>query len=185
MKVLMTLLSICFFISIISCKKTKEELPTKYCWQLIDVLGNNINQVCDKTEDELKECIRTNSCGITSIPGFTIDCGYYRVDGEKFCYQIGNFTTQEPITESQAKLLSRCFFSGATPIKTACVACQRWYTRDKMTYKPNNTTTYSPITVKNYCGDTLTKIYQGRQIIKKDDADSLIVLQFSNNGTNW
>jgi hypothetical protein len=184
MKILITILSICFFISIVSCKKTKEESPAKYCWQLIDPNGNNIGQVCDKTEEELRECIRTSNCGIVNVTGASLDCGYYRADGEKFCWQIGNYTVSDA-NEYQAKLFSRCYFGGVTPVKSTCIPCQRWYTRDKMTYKPNNTITYTQTRVTNYCGDTLTKIYQGRQIIKKDDADSLIVLQFSNNGTNW
>jgi hypothetical protein len=185
MKILFSILSVCFFVSIVSCKKDKEVAPEKYCWQIIDALGNNINQICDKTEEELRGCIKSNSCGITSsASGFTLDCGYYRVDGEKFCWQIGAYNLNDA-NEYQAKLFGRCFLGGAIPVKTTCIPCQRWYTRDKMTYKPNNTTTYTQIRVGNYCGDTLTKIYQGRQIIKKDDADSLIVLQFSNNGTNW
>ena len=41
------------------------------------------------------------------------------------------------------------------------------------------------ITKQKFCGDTLSTLYQGRQIIRKDDADSLVIIQFSNNGTNW
>jgi hypothetical protein len=186
MKVLITILSICFFVSIVSCKKDKaEDSPAKHCWQLIDYNGNNLAEICDKTETELLACVANSSCG-SFLGGNTLTaCNYYQSDGEKFCYQIGTRTTPEPITESYANLLSKCYFGGATLVKTTCIPCQRWYTRDKMTYKPNNTITYTQTRVTNYCGDTLTKIYQGRQIIKKDDADSLIVLQFSNNGSNW
>jgi hypothetical protein len=186
MKVLITILSICFFVSIVSCKKDKaEDIPAKHCWQLIDYNGNNLAEICDKTETELIACVTNNTCG-SFLGGNTINsCNYYQSDGAKFCYQIGSRTTQEPITESHANLLSKCYFGGAAPVKSTCIPCQYWYTRDKKTYKPNNTITYSYVTKTNYCGDTLTKIYQGRQIIKKDDADSLIVLQFSNNGTNW
>ena len=186
MKLLITILIVCVSFFIVSCKKDKaEEISAKHCWQIIDYSGNNLAQICDKTEAELIECVNNKTCGNFLGPNPITSCNYYQTDGEKFCYQIGNSTTSEPVTESYANLLSRCYRGGAAIIKTTCITCQRWYTRDKMTYKPNNTTTYTQIRIGNYCGDTLTKIYQGRQIIKKDDADSLIVLQFSNNGTNW
>jgi hypothetical protein len=185
MKISITILSICFFISIMSCKKDKaEELPAKHCWQIVDFAGNNLAEICDKTEAELLACVANNSCG-SFLGGNTLtSCNYYQSDGEKFCYQIGNITP-DPMTESQAKLIAKCYYGNAPLIKLDCVACKFWYTREKRQKKPAEPINYTPGIKRNYCGDTLTKIYQGRQIIKKDDADSLIVLQFSNNGTNW
>jgi hypothetical protein len=185
MKVLITILSICFFVSIVSCKKDKaEDVPVKHCWQIVDYAANNLAEVCDKTEAELIACVTNNTCG-SFLGGNTINsCNYYQSDGEKFCYQIGNITP-DPMTESQAKLLARCFYSNAPLTKLDCVACKFWYTREKQQKKPSGIIYYSAITKRNYCGDTLTKIFQGKQVIRKDDADSLVIIQFSNNGQNW
>jgi hypothetical protein len=185
MKVFITILSIYFFISIVSCKKDKaEDESAKHCWQLIDYNGNNLSEICDKTESELIACVTNSTCG-SFLGGNTItSCNYYQTDGEKFCYQIGNITP-DPMTESQAKLIAKCYYGNAPLIKLDCVTCKFWYTREKLQKKPAGNINYSAVTKRNYCGDTLTKIFQGKQVIRKDDADSLVIIQFSNNGQNW
>ena len=185
MKVLVTILIVCVSLFIISCKKDKaEEISAKHCWQIIDYSGNNLAQICDKTEAELLECVANNTCGNFIGTNPITTCNYYQTDGEKFCYQIGNITP-DPMTESQAKLLAKCFYGNAPLIKLDCVACKFWYTREKKQKKPSGIIYYSPANKRNYCGDTLNVIFQGKQVIRKDDADSLIIIQFSNNGQNW
>jgi hypothetical protein len=171
-----------FFIVISTgCKK---ESNTKYCWQVVDNLGNDLTAICDKTEAELVDCIRNNTCGIYNNSHVT-NCNYYKLGGDKFCWKINNSYFRD-LTENRAAFIARCFYGNATAIKTDCsFTCSPWYNRYKNTYKPANSVTYSQVRLQQYCGDTLATLYQGRQIIIKDDVDSLIVIQFSNNGVNW
>jgi hypothetical protein len=181
MKTFLPGIIICFIL-FIGCKKETEK---RHCWQLIDNVGNDLNAVCDKTEAELLYCVKNNTCGTYFNGGSITSCNYYQTDGDRFCWKINNSYFRD-ITESQANLYARCFYGNAIPAKVDCsFACQRWYHREKKTYKPTSSITYSFVTLENFCGDTVATLYQGRQIIRKDDADSLIVTQFSNNGINW
>jgi hypothetical protein len=184
MKIIFSIFAFSFLISISSCKKANENVE-KYCWQLLDANGGEVGQVCDKTEAELRDCILSNKCGTFNISN-DLSCNYYRADGEKFCWKIGNvISATGKINEFGANLLAKCYGVTQPPVKTTCIDCARWYVREKKLFKPQNTITYSPLRVPLLCGDTLTKLFQGRQIIRKDDADSLIVIQFSNDGQNW
>ncbi len=174
------LLSCCGFL--FSCENDQDPAD-RHCWTIIDALGNTVGQVCNRTEAELLLCASNGSCGFPSGTILT-QCDYYQSDGAKFCYSF-NGTYAGELTESQAAVYGRCFFGGATPVKVNCQNCAFWYHREKRTYKPTGQFVFSSITRQNFCGDTLTTLYQGRQIIRKDDADSLVVIQFSNNGTNW
>lgn len=164
-----------------SCKKESNK---KYCWQVVDNSGSDLTVICNKTESELVDCIKNNTCGVFNNPNPTT-CNYYKSGGDIFCWKINNSYFRD-LTENRAAFIARCYYGNATAIKIDCsYACAPWYNRYKNTYKPNNTTTYSQVRLQQYCGDTLATLYQGRQIIIKDDTDSLIVLQFSNNGINW
>ncbi len=156
---------------LIACKK-EEPGEDRFCWQRIDNFGNNLDQVCDKTEAEMKAL----------YPG---DCGYYKTDGEKSCWLIHNAVFPNTTREG-AELMARCFYGGnVTPQKVACDYCRRWYHRQKRTYKPTGSFAYSPTTSEQFCGDTATKLFQGRQVVLRETADSLIIVQFSNDGVNW
>lgn len=182
MKLLFTFLTF-FIVFFTGCKKNESE--KRYCWQLIDNSGNDLTAICDKTEAELLDCVKNNQCGIFNNGNAITNCNYYKIEGSRFCWKINNNYLRD-LTENQAALYARCFYGNATAVKIDCsFACTPWYNRRKLTYKPNNSTTYSQITSQIYCGDTLATIYQGRQITIKDDIDSLIVIQFSNNGINW
>jgi hypothetical protein len=163
-----------------SCKKDSNK---KYCWQLIDQVGNKMGVVCDKTEAELLACTSNGTCGI-SITTPLNPCSYYKVEGEELCWYVDNRYILKA-TENEINHLRKCFNLTTAAIKVDCNYCQNWYTREKRTYKPNSTFSYSPVTHKLYCGDTTRTLYQSREIILKNDADSLIVIQFSNNGVNW
>ena len=179
------LLTLATGILISSCKRDKPAAE-KHCWQVIDVVGNNLNYICDKTEAELLACAKAGTCGILNGgPGFS-NCNYYMADGPKECYNINGSVYPEKITESHAALLAKCFGNrSGVYFKTTCVICAFWYHREKRTYKPTNTFVYSQITRQQFCSDTLATLYQGRQVTRKNDEDSLIVIQFSNDGTTW
>ena len=164
----------------ISCKKTGE----KFCWQIQDDNGNKVNIVCDKTEKELRQCITDGSCVFPLELRHITPCRYFKIEGDKKCWMVGNDYLQD-IVENDARAFSNCFGGGVEPVETSCRDCKVWYHRKKMTFKPANTFLYSVTKREYFCGDTARTLFQGRQIIIKDDADSLIVIQFSNNGTNW
>jgi len=147
-----------------SCKK---ESAKTYCWQLTDPIGNTLNSVCGKTEAQMQV-------------SYSNPCTYYKL-GDEYCWYIDNmiFITNKPQDFIDRYL--HCF-GHTSAIKVACDYCQTWYTREKYTYKPNNTFTYSQVRVQQYCGDTVHTLYQGREIILRESNDSLITLQFSNNG---
>ena len=170
------------FTNFIACNKKVAE--TKFCWQIIDFAGNNLNTVCDKTEAELIECSKNATCGNYNGGSGLTSCNYYKIEGDKFCWLINN-KYYVNLTENQAQLYAKCFFNGVNALKVDCGYCKDWYNREKRIYKPTSLITYSSISTKNYCGDTLKTIFQGRQITRKNDADSLIIIQFSNDGINW
>lgn len=164
----------------LSCKKQSA----KHCWQIMDALGNEMNIVCDKTEAELTECLNNRTCG--DAGAVITKCNYYISGGEKFCCLLdGSYF--EDVTENKLALLKGCFGidMNATVEKVRCGYCKIWYVREKRIYKPSSAITYSTITRNNFCGDTTLTLFQGRQIVRKDDADSLITIQFSSNGSDW
>lgn len=108
-------------------------------------------------------------------------CAYYKIEGEEYCWFVDGSSFIKNATESSLKHHLQCY-GGVQVIKVDCDYCQNWYSREKNTYKPNSTFFYSPVHVQRYCGDTVHTFFQGREIIVRETADSLITLQFSNNG---
>lgn len=160
-----------FLLTGTGCKKGYPLLAQRFCWQVIDNFGSPMQEVCNKTEAEMKA--RYNSCN------------YYKNSGEKACWWADGMFL-ENMTKEGADLHVRCFWPNAgAAVKVACHFCQTFYHRRKMTYKPANTITYSPVSRERFCGDTSATLYHRRQVILKDTPDSLIVLQFSNNGSEW
>ena len=89
------------------------------------------------------------------------------------------------MTEEEAKLHARCSFNNGTLTKIDCASCELWYNREKRIYKPTGFITYTMVSGQHYCDDNLATIYQGRPIVSKDDVDSLITIQFSNDSVHW
>ena len=165
MKIMTTfiILLVPIVIGISSCKKNKT-----YCWQLIDAFGNEMYSVCDKTEAEMK----------ASYPN---PCNYYKLESTDYCWYVDGHIFIKNKPEDYINHMLQCFgFSSAT--KVACDYCQTWYTRQKNIYKPNNTFSYSTVRSQQYCGDTVRTLFQGREVVLRETADSLIKMQFSNNG---
>ena len=149
----------------VSCKK---ESNTKYCWQVVDPFGQELHSVCNKTVSEMQAA-------------YPNQCSYYKI-GDEYCWLIDDsiFIPNKP--EDYIARYMHCYGNFSSYKKVACDYCQRWFTRQKTTYKPNNFVTFSPVYVKQYCGDTVQTLSQGKEIILRETADSLITIQFSNNG---
>ena len=164
----------CFVVTLFllsaSCHKSNDNPPTsteKYCWQLYDFNGNTVDTVCGKTEDEMKA-------------GFALYL-YEHYDVEKFCWRIVGGNDIRNVSEMYAT-----HFWGGNATKIDCnevIDCSKWYSRQKNIFKPTTSITYSNIKANTLCDDTLTVLYDGREITLRETADSLIVQQFSNDGT--
>ncbi|MGZ8557999.1 MAG: hypothetical protein ACXWWC_06700 [Chitinophagaceae bacterium] len=63
---LQVLLLMCLFNY--SCKKESEK---KYCWQIVDHLGNEMGVVGEKTEAELLACVNNRTCGFSTTGALT------------------------------------------------------------------------------------------------------------------
>ena len=146
----------------------KEKVDT-HCWQLLDNYGAEMGTVCGKTEEQMK----------TLYPNA---CSWYKAEEETFCWLIDGRTFVENKSQSGIDRLMQCY-GGTTATKVDCSYCKTFYWRVKNTYKPDNSFTYSPVRVEKYCGDTARTLYNGRQVILRDTPDSLIVVQFSSNGS--
>jgi hypothetical protein len=155
------------------CKKGPLSLVgSRHCWQVLDGMGNPLQEVCNKSESQMKAM-------------YPNGCRYYKNDGEKFCWLVGNVFLSN-LTKEGLEMYVRCYnISGGTPQKAPCNYCQHWYHRLKRTYKPATSITYSPVYKEYFCGDTASKIFQGRQVVLKDTPDSLVVRQFSRDAITW
>ena len=172
MKIKITILVILVaFLTGIGCRKHDDPKTedTKYCWMVLDGSGVPMGKICDRSETEMKD----------SLPNV---CFYYKLGDPEYCWLVDGSTYIENVPENYIKQFLTCYNKTAYK-KVDCGYCQNWYTRQKNTYKPANTVTYSPVKVQRLCGDTLKTLYQGRQITLRESTDSLIVLQFSNNGS--
>lgn len=147
---------------------TKEKNDT-HCWQLLDNYGAEMGTVCGKTEEQMK----------TLYPN---TCSWYRQEGETFCWLINGRTFVKDKSQSGIDRYLQCY-GGGTAVKVDCSYCKTFYWRLKQTYKPDNSFTYSQVTVQQYCGDTARTLYHGRQVILRDTPDSLIVVQFSSSAS--
>lgn len=167
MKTIRTLISmLTTFVLLLACTREKEDT---FCWQLVDNYGNAMDTVCNKSEEQMK----------AQYPNA---CAYYMLGEPTFCWLIDGRTFIKDKSEDGINQYMRCY-SGTTAVKVECTYCQTFYWRLKQTYKPDNSFTYSHVTVQQYCGDTARTLYNGRQVILRDTPDSLIVVQFSSNGS--
>lgn len=168
MKIKISLLVVLLTVIIgIGCKKNDNEEP-KHCWQIIDQSGMYLYRLCERTETQMKD-------------SFPNPCTYYKLGEEELCWLIDGSMYVPKVPEDYVKSLLKCY-NKTSYKEVECGYCQTWYTRQKDTYKPTNTATYSKIRVERLCGDTVKTLYQGRQVVVRETADSLIVLEFSNNG---
>jgi hypothetical protein len=158
-------------LTILSCKKETNKIETnddKYCWQLIDPLGNPLDSVCNKNETDMQAL-------------YPNVCSYYKI-GDEYCWLIDSNIFVPNVPEDYITRFLHCYGNFTNYQKVPCDYCQKWYSRQKNKYKPNDTFTFSPVHLQQYCGDTVHTLFQGREIILRETSDSLITLQFSNNG---
>src|SRR5258708_15344904 len=167
---------------LVSCTKESNQ---KHCWQIVDNLGNNLTQICDKTEAQLIACAKNGTCNIA--PGTDLKpCSYYMSDTKQYCWLINNRYYYNKMTEDEVNKLMQCHFPGGTASKADCNSnCQNWYSRKKSTSLQTEMFTYSPVTFRTWCGDSADIINSNRKIILKSDFDSLIIIQFSIDGIYW
>ena len=152
---------------IYSCKKSDPS----YCWQLIDASGNRLQQVCGKTEAQMQA-------------DYPNACRYYRTTGTTYCWLVNGSMYFEGLTEEGIQKTVQCFVGGAATVqKVDCGYCQLFYHRIKRKYKPTGVSTFSGIRGEVFCADTVRVLFNGRQQVLKDTPDSLVVRQYSSNGT--
>jgi hypothetical protein len=159
-----------FTILNISCERTNPVDPeiTKFCWNVLDPLLVVMNTVCDKTAAEMATAYPNN--------------WYYKSDEQLKCYY--ETSTNAFLKNFPPSLLGKVF-PNRNFTEVSCSYCARWFYREKKKYLPTNSITYSPMTVKQFCGDTLSTLFRGREIPLRQSADSIITLQFSDNGTDF
>jgi hypothetical protein len=161
---------IILLLATVICGSCKKETNERACWQLMDALGNELNTICDKTEAEME----------AAFPG---NCSFFKAEGEKFCWLIRDNHFVKDATVHKVNHIIRCFYATVpVPVKVSCDYCQVWYSRQKSMYKPTGSFIYSPVRSEQYCGDTARTLFQGRQVTIRETVDSLVTLQFSNNG---
>jgi hypothetical protein len=168
----------------VSCKKTNDS--AKHCWQIIDVSGNLLNQICNKSESEMLACVNSGACGTYNGGRPLTSCEYYQTDGDLFCWKINN-RYYSNLTESAANVYAKCFSgdSATVPLKIACSSCLNYFTREQITtYAPTDTVYYTPISYNQYCGDSLAIVASGNHTIKSTP-DTVIIQQFSVNGVDF
>jgi hypothetical protein len=152
-----------------SCKeKPKVEEQTKFCWTILDVNFNFLKTVCDKTASEI-------ALEYDAI-------FYYRNDEPKKCwFDAATNTYAADVPESWLKKR----YPTGNFVVVVCGYCAQWFYSEKRKYIPNNSITYSFISSRRLCGDTVTTLFRGREVFLRQSTDSLIVRQFSDNGSDW
>ena len=133
-----------FFIGI-GCEKNSSGDPVDpvdppgatYCWQLLDVAGNVMGKLCDRTEAQMKD-------------SFPIPCSYYKLGDSVFCWLIDGSTYIENVPEDYIKRFIKCY-NKTSYTRVTCGYCQFWYTRQKEMYKPTKKASYSPVQHKSLC----------------------------------
>ena len=155
-----------FAVFILCC--CRKDSNKKHCWRLLDALGNAYGDVCDKSEKDMEAAYSP--------------CNYYKLGEEEFCWWIDNAIFIKNMPQDFIDHFMQCNPGRTNAVKVACNYCQNWYTRQKNIYKPTGSFTYGMVRTERFCGDTVQVLFQGKEIILRETADSLIKLQFSSNG---
>ena len=166
MNVRFSLYGLILFISMLcACDGSLPSLNEEFCWTLVDQYGSNIGQKCNKSEKQMKS-------------DYPDPCSYYKL-GKNGCWLTEQKTLYRNVPEGLIDYLVQCKRI-TQPIKVNCEDCQVWLTREKHLSKRDNAMFFRSIRDFGYCGDTLTKLYNGREIVLRETSDSLITLQFLN-----
>ena len=172
MKNLLFLLFI--LLSLVGCKK---ESNRKHCWTLFDFQGNITGNVYDISENQLWD----------KYGGDILfdSCSYERCDDKMYCFLVDDLGLTE-MSRSRAELKNRCLRIGGYHeyVEVPCdykIRCERCWVREKAIYKPTGEEFYTHYNPEKFCDDTLATIFNGRELIRKDDADSLVIIQFLRN----
>lgn len=158
------------FVFSISCKKEIDpnDGHPRYCYVITNQNLDSLKTVCNKTQYDMYQ----------EYP----DLWFYRSDAEKRCWYnagTGKFTKNCPI-----ELVSR-ISPGGSNSSVSCDYCANWYHRVKRKHIPTGGTLYDQPRTEQFCADSLRTLFRGREISLRQSTDSVITLQFSDNGINW
>ena len=169
MKKLLALIS--FSILFFNCNKTNS--GQTYCWELVSVSGERLQQVCNLTEDQLIHCsyvgFYPDSTGVYVHP-----CQYYKViPNEPVNCWILNGSLYKNITQSYVDLLKKCY-GISTAVITNCnsTICNDWYNKNVNVSKTTGDSTVYQPSYRQYCGDTLNTLFPGRKVKMFETKDS-------------
>ena len=157
-RVLLFLMLSLFFLT---CKK-----ESTYCWEIYDAAGQALNQVCGKTESEIK----------SEYPGVLYD----RTDAPKFCWTIITSSGDTTYTTAMSENFVNYFYTknGSASSKIDCSTCQTWFIRNKDLIKSSGGYYYGAETRTYLCGDTTSTLFAGRMILIKETADTTYYTEF-------
>jgi len=151
---------------------SKQSSNDTHCWQLVDNNGNDLQEVCGKTESELVHC---STCGVfLGETNWNLDsCQYFCIDctEQTSCYNLG----ARGIGKLNDKYV-HCWLRNA--VKVNCDdSCAFWYTRYKYVYKPTNVIHYGSASYNQYCDSAYKRLSSPDSIVIKNTTDSLVLLQ--------
>jgi hypothetical protein len=153
-------------ILLFACKKKADE-----CWMVPDDRNFTLPwiKICGQTEDEIRA---------------TYSFYYYNANEPLFCWYLTQNNNQKFVQDHPESLVNS-LFPNYTKTKVACDYCGWWYSRIKRTHKTTNNFLYTDIYNRLLCADTAKTMFQGRKIILKNTADSLVVQEISKDGIVW
>lgn len=139
----------------------------KYCWNLYDVFGNFMQEVCDKTAAEM----------LATYP----NGGFERKDEKVLCWKIGN--SNNNIIEATTSFVK--FVYPGRYEETQCVPCEVLRIRERHYYIPGGTNMYTMEKQEKMCGDSLTLMLGSEPKIIRQSADSIIYIEARSENGTW
>lgn len=176
----LTILLFGVFLLLNSCKKENRSDSQKFCWYVLDPVGQQLDTFCDKTEAEFLDINVNNVNGRSGRLGDILTpCQYYHfIQGEaEFCWEI-NGRYMKNLKQSDLDFMQRC--NNITSFrKIDCnTYCQNWKTQIRSEKKSDHTFSLSPIIIQQYCGDTLSRIFENSLKTIRETPDSIFYRQF-------
>lgn len=154
-----------------SCTKEKDPNDSfpRYCYVITNPNLDSLKTVCNKTIHDMAR----------EYP----DGWYYKSDAELLCWY--NASTRQFVKKCPINLALRVAPGGGSISSVSCDYCASWFHRVKRKYVPTGGITYDLAIKEQFCADSLRTLFRGREIPVRQSADSVITLQFSDNGINW
>ncbi|MBK8494505.1 MAG: hypothetical protein IPL50_05365 [Chitinophagaceae bacterium] len=151
----------------ISCKK---ETDKKTCWTLVDPLGNFMNEVCGKSENEMN----------AEYGGRYF---FFRSSDTRYCWKLRRQPDPEKYVRKLPQFIINQFFPTYTAEIVDCNSFCKW----RVLYKRRSKITgnYGPViqrteTIMNI-SDTCGRLFVGRIVTVSETADSIHTAEFAEN----